>query len=1394
MTITSRVCREVFFFASLPVENHRVCHFSNARSCGIIRRMGLAKFATVALVALAALAPAATVLQGDQATRERLAQISAVAFGSRNAAAAAEALELRCGWLDWLWWGCEVETPVVTPPPESEPPEVVEVVSTGVPAEYAVTEHVIERIVVREEPADQSALLSLLERVGLLEAEIGDFEGSYQPARDYSPKSAARSRERERERTDESIVTAISSGSSDASLNSLAVSGGATSTFANGLDIDEGCYAINGVCVGAGIVSSQWDSVPGGLSYVGGNVGIGTTSPSVAFVVTGESHLATTTISGGLTVIGNTTITQGGQLTVGDKIIAPGEIGLGTTSPSAKLAIQSTDPSQTAFLLQSTPGQVNPLIDVFGNSNTSFFRLTAGGHVGIGTSTPTQALAVQGDAHVSGTMTVGALNSSGVLSVGGNLRLVSSGTDSNRLVFGNSVGEDSIRLRGYGGERGWVFTVGGSDAYYFNQDGGFQAAEVSANEGTFGQLTVSGGTALNVNESGGLARIKFQNPSAADTWYLGTRSSTGDNFNFETGAGQLLSITTAGSVGIGTTTPSQRLTVAGNQNLTGYLSFDDNIDIRPAGLSTGGYGNTLIGIGNSVANSTASVAVGSGNTVNGFLSFAFGRGNTIGATSYSGAYGLNNSVGQSNAFAFGQGITNNTLNSVMIGPSDTAKMTILSSGNVGIGTATPGAKLDVAGGAATTAVSGLRVSQTWNSSGTTFPGALVVDVTNTASADQSKLVDVSYNGTSAFSVLRDATWGNTFSLPGHGSIGGVNFLFGQISGVGKLDGASGAYRILDTGDGSGAIQLAQSTPVTWGAPYYAPDTGLSRSAAGVLKVTDGASGLGTLVVGNIGIGTTSPFAKLSVVGSGYFDGNVNATGPLSVRSSSEGSTNYTIYSQNSTYDRKIGFVWDAGGASAGINTDSGLSLYAGSGITLSPSAGATYVNSNLGVYAHGGVGSPASRLSVNGNAAIGSSYFQTAAPTNGLIVEGNVGIGSTTPGAKLTVVTANGTATNQQFSIGNGNGSDYYIGRDGVTNGHLVFSGGLAGQAGYDFNGPVTSNGATLISQGVPGLMVGNVGGLAAPAQGIRIAGSADGTFDYTIARESNATGNLQFVGTNAGQTAYVFFNGASEIFRVAGSGSVYSATLGGGATNVTVDANGNLIRDPSDANLKENVEAVSSAEALEKVLTLRGVTFDWRDQEKYGPQRELGFIAQEVQAVIPEAVSDGGDYLSLSVKPIVAALVEALKAVWAVVEDLVAKVEGLATLVKTQRTETETLCVGETCITEAELQILLRDADVPESAPREDGPSDAEPEEGSDEEPLDSGEQPVSDNEADDGSGEESSGDAPPEASVGDEEESPAEVPSEGDPEPAGDGDAASEESAPADDGASGDDAPAAE
>lgn len=62
-----------------------------------------------------------------------------------------------------------------------------------------------------------------------------------------------------------------------------------------------------------------------------------------------------------------------------------------------------------------------------------------------------------------------------------------------------------------------------------------------------------------------------------------------------------------------------------------------------------------------------------------------------------------------------------------------------------------------------------------------------------------------------------------------------------------------------------------------------------------------------------------------------------------------------------------------------------------------------------------------------------------------------------------------------------------------------------------------------------------------------------------------------------------------------------------------------------SDYRLKKNIVTISPTDALNKVLSLRGVTYEWND-DKTGMNRpegtQLGFVAQEIQEVFPDKVT----------------------------------------------------------------------------------------------------------------------------------------------------------------------------
>ena len=83
-----------------------------------------------------------------------------------------------------------------------------------------------------------------------------------------------------------------------------------------------------------------------------------------------------------------------------------------------------------------------------------------------------------------------------------------------------------------------------------------------------------------------------------------------------------------------------------------------------------------------------------------------------------------------------------------------------------------------------------------------------------------------------------------------------------------------------------------------------------------------------------------------------------------------------------------------------------------------------------------------------------------------------------------------------------------------------------------------------------------------------------------------------------------------------------------------------------SDVRLKKNIETIESP--LDKVLKLRGVTFEW-DLTKAKNRKEgikMGLIAQEVEQIVPEVVTHAKDVDEYSVEygNLTALLIEAVK------------------------------------------------------------------------------------------------------------------------------------------------------
>jgi len=178
-----------------------------------------------------------------------------------------------------------------------------------------------------------------------------------------------------------------------------------------------------------GTSTSQWITSGDDISYSLGHVGIGTTSPDANLHVTGNAFVSTDLGLGGTLTMGNvlvealhelSAITATGNVTPHvieftnptTGLVTTGNVGVRTTSPLQTLEVNGsvginhngvggyTFHTSTGALragIHSTGG--NHLLFKAGSDNERM-RLLAGGQLGIGTSTPSKPLTVDGNVHI----------------------------------------------------------------------------------------------------------------------------------------------------------------------------------------------------------------------------------------------------------------------------------------------------------------------------------------------------------------------------------------------------------------------------------------------------------------------------------------------------------------------------------------------------------------------------------------------------------------------------------------------------------------------------------------------------------------------------------------------------------------------------------------------------------------------------------------------------------------------------------------------------------------------------------------------------------------------------------------------------------------------------------
>jgi hypothetical protein len=238
-----------------------------------------------------------------------------------------------------------------------------------------------------------------------------------------------------------------------------------------------------------------------------------------------------------------------------------------------------------------------------------------------------------------------------------------------------------------------------------------------------------------------------------------------------------------------------------------------------------------------------------------------------------------------------------------------------------------------------------------------------------------------------------------------------------------------------------------------------------------------------------------------------------------------------------------------------------------------------------------------------------TTWGVSTAGTNALYIDAsqNVGIGTTSPGTygKFVVQPSGNGYTAFTDSIGGGGGT----------------------QINMNYSGFKYSYIDTVVENGTAGLNASNLrfatAGSGTLSERMRIDSSGNLLVGTTSAAATNSNSIANLPGS--GQTIYNHLNGTA-------SGSAYVYFCYNGSAIASITQNGTTAvayNTSSDYRLKENVTPMTTG--LATISALKPVTYDWISDKSAGE----GFIAHELQSVIPHAVTGEKDAVDNDGKPI---------------------------------------------------------------------------------------------------------------------------------------------------------------
>ncbi len=312
-------------------------------------------------------------------------------------------------------------------------------------------------------------------------------------------------------------------------------------------------------------------------------------------------------------------------------------------------------------------------------------------------------------------------------------------------------------------------------------------------------------------------------------------------------------------------------------------------------------------------------------------------------------------------------------------------------------------------------------------------------------------------------------------------------------------------------------------------------------------------------------------------------------------------------------------------------------------------------------------------LFLENDTASGSMIFGTNNSTARMSItsSGNVGIGTSSPSYPLTV--------DGYIGVRSGNGITFLNPSNNYTSD--IYNGASSGTSDLRFKTQATER-MRIDSSG--NLLVGTTGTDTVAASGFnaqpdgQIFASSDSQQVLTLTRRVN-DGEIVRLRKSDGSTVGSIGTLSSRLhiengdtgLRIAGDlDQIFPCGSGGGDRGSAIDlgSSGVKFKDAhfsgtvnaanfnttSDATLKTNVETLTGS--LDAVKSLRGVSFDWLENGN----SEVGVIAQEVEAVLPDVVSTNDQGIkSVKYGNMVAVLIEAIKEQQAQIDELKAQLNS---------------------------------------------------------------------------------------------------------------------------------------